>query len=858
MSSVNMRERFRGMKPQCGGCSNLAIGMAKTQRKSTPKSTAKPKTGSKGKQIVKKYPRQRAWMWLLGLAPLMGIAGLVVLASFRDLPNTETLANPKTELATRVYSADGRVIGRYYSENRADARFDELPKVLVDALISTEDARFESHSGIDFIGLTRAIVYLGQRGGGSTVTQQLAKQLFTDQYDRTFWLERVLLQKPKEWIIAARLERFYTKGEIIALYLNRYDFLNQAVGIKSAANIYFDKKVEELDLHEAAMLVGMLKNSSLYNPLRRPESVQNRRNVVFKQMARYDLLTAVEVDSLRQLPLGLDYQRVSHDAGTAPYFREILRAKLKKLLGNKDASGDWLIHQSDGSPYDLYRDGIQVHTTIDSRLQKAAEEAVHEHLGNELQTTLNRDLRSRSSSEWPFYEGIERADRERIINSAIKQSTRYLRCAGKQCPECERPGFYIDKSTDDSGDTWTCDAEKGGCSHTWHRPSKKEIDRSFREPAKMKVFTHQGPRDTTLTPLDSILYHKSLLHAGLMSIEPKTGHIKAWVGGIDYRYFKYDNVSQSRRQVGSIFKPFVYATALRHGMSRCSELPNQRICVEMPGDQPDWCPDNSDFKYGEVVNLEYALANSMNTISAKLIKDFGPERVIELAHALGIESEIPAVPSIALGSAQLTLKEITVANAALVNGGVHISPTIIARIEDKYGNVIWTPEPEIRQGLDKRTAFTVVDMMKGVVDGAYNAETGKRKGTGIRLRMDLDRRKYDGIKVPMAGKTGTTQNHTDGWFMGMTPELVTGVWVGALDPTVRFSTIANGQGANTALPIYGYYMKSAYANTALNLSTADFDRPEGMGLDSLDCRQLKELQQATFGGAGFDDEDLFE
>ncbi len=858
MSFVNMRERFRGMKPQCGGCSNLAIGMAKTQRKSTPKSTAKPKAGSKGKQIGKKYPRQRAWMWLLGLAPLMGIAGLVVLASFRDLPNTETLANPKTELATRVYSSDGRVIGRYYSENRADARFDELPEILVNALISTEDARFESHSGIDFIGLTRAIVYLGQRGGGSTVTQQLAKQLFTDQYDRTFWLERVLLQKPKEWIIAARLERFYTKGEIIALYLNRYDFLNQAVGIKSAANIYFDKKVEELDLHEAAMLVGMLKNSSLYNPLRRPESVQNRRDVVFKQMARYDLLTAEEVDSLMQLPLGLDYQRVSHDAGTAPYFREILRGELKKLLGNKDATGDWLIHQADGSPYDLYRDGIQVHTTIDSRLQKAAEEAVHEHLGNELQATLNRDLRSRSSSEWPFYEGIERADRERIINSAIKQSTRYLRYAGKQCPECERPGFYIDKSTDDSGDTWTCDAEKGGCSHTWHRPSKKEIDRSFREPAKMKVFTHQGPRDTTLTPLDSILYHKSLLHAGLMSIEPKTGHIKAWVGGIDYRYFKYDNVSQSRRQVGSIFKPFVYATALRHGMSRCSELPNQRICVEMPGDQPDWCPDNSDFKYGEVVNLEYALANSMNTISAKLIKDFGPERVIELAHALGIESEIPAVPSIALGAAQLTLKEITVANAALVNGGVHISPTIIARIEDKYGNVIWTPEPEIRQGLDKRSAYTVVDMMKGVVDGAYNAETGKRKGTGIRLRMDVERRKYDGIKVPMAGKTGTTQNHTDGWFLGMTPELVTGVWVGALDPTVRFSTIANGQGANTALPIYGYYMKSAYANTALNLSTADFDRPEGMGLDSLDCRQLKELQQATFGGAGFDDEDLFE
>lgn len=832
--------------------------MAKKQSKVSPRTNSKTKSSKAAKPRKRLFRRQRAWIWLLGLSPLLGIAGLVTLASFRDLPRTETLANPKTELATRVYSSDGRVIGRYYSENRADARYDELPRVLIDALISTEDARFQSHSGIDFIGLARAIAYLGQRGGGSTVTQQLAKQLFTDQYDRTFWLERVLLQKPKEWIIAARLERFYTKGEIIALYLNRYDFLNQAVGIKSAANIYFDKKVEELSLHEAAMLVGMLKNSSLYNPLRRPEAVQNRRNVVFHQMERYELLTTDEVDSLKVLPLGLNYQRVSHDAGPAPYFREILRAELKTLLKKKDASGDWLLHQADGSPYDLYRDGIQVHTTLDSRLQKAAEEAVHTHLGGELQATFNRDLQTRSSSEWPFYEGIERADRDRIVNSAIKRSKRSLRYLGKQCPECERPGFYIDKSSNESGDTWTCDAEKGGCSHTWNRPSKKEMNRLFREPVNMKVFTHQGPRDTLLSPLDSILYHKSLLHAGLMSVEPQTGHIKAWVGGVDYRFFKYDNVAQSRRQVGSIFKPFLYATALRHGMSRCSELPNQRICVEMPGDQEDWCPDNSDFEYGEVVNLEYALANSMNTISAKLIKDFGPERVIQLARALGIESKIPAVPSIALGSAQLTLKEITVANASLVNGGVYVAPTIIARIEDKYGNVIWTPDPEISQGLDSRTAYTIVDMMKGVVDGAYNQETNKRKGTGIRLRMDLERRKYDGIYVPMAGKTGTTQNHTDGWFMGMTPELVTGVWVGAQDPTVRFSTITNGQGANTALPIYGYYMKSAYANESLGLSTADFERPAGLGLDSLDCKQLYELQQATFGGEGFDDEDLFE
>jgi penicillin-binding protein 1A len=813
----------------------------------------KPKAKAKAKP---KYGRQRLWLWLLGMAPLFGLSGLVVVASYGNLPDTETLANPKTELATRVFSADGKLIGRYYSENRSDARFDELPSNLVNALISTEDARFYSHSGIDFIGLARAIAYMGSRGGGSTLTQQLAKQLFTEQYDRTSWLERALLQKPKEWIIAARLERHYTKEEIIALYLNRYDFLNQAVGIKSAANIYFDKEVNDLDVRESAMLVGMLKNSSLFNPLRREQLVQNRRNVVFGQLERYGEISDLEKDSLSSLPLGLKFQKVSHDEGLAPYFRENLRGELKALFNAKTASGEWIISKADGAQYDLYRDGIQVFTTLDSRLQKAAEEAVHRHLGGELQGSLDRDLRTRSKSIWPFFEEIERDVRNGIINQAVKQSERYRVYAGKFCPECERPGFYIEKTDGESGDEWHCDEVKGGCSHRWHRPTKKGIEVAFKTPVNMRVFTHAGDRDTLLSPRDSILHYKSQLHAGLMSVEPKTGHVKAWVGGVDYRYFKYDNVAQSKRQVGSIFKPFVYATALRHGMKRCTELPNQRICVEMPGDQPDWCPDNSDFEYGEVVTLEYALANSMNTISAKLMKEFGPERIIQLAHALGIESDIPAVPSIALGSSQLTLKEITVANASLVNGGVYVKPSTILRIEDKYGNVIWSPEPVMRQGLDRRTAGTIVDMMKGVVDGAYNPKTGDKKGTGIRLRMDIERRKYDNIKVPMAGKTGTTQSHADGWFMGMTPDLVTGVWVGAQDPSVRFSTIANGQGANTALPIYGFYMNAAYDDATIELSQEDFALPEGIGLDSLDCKQWFELNQATFGNGN--DDGLFQ
>ena len=482
--------------------------MAKNTKSQSKKK--KPKAKAKAKPT---YGSQRAWLWLLAMAPLFGLSGLVLVASYGDLPNTETLANPKTELATRVFSSDGKLIGRYYSENRSDARFDELPANLVNALVSTEDARFYSHSGIDFIGLARAIAYMGSRGGGSTLTQQLAKQLFTEQYDRTSWLERALLQKPKEWIIAARLERHYTKEEIVALYLNRYDFLNQAVGIKSAANIYFDKEVNELDIHESAMLVGMLKNSSLFNPLRREQVVQERRNVVFGQLERYGEITAVQEDSLSSLPLGLRYQKVSHDEGLAPYFRENLRSELKALFNAKTASNEWAISKADGAQYDLYRDGIQVFTTIDSRLQKAAEMAVNRHLGGELQGSLDRDLKSRPKSIWPFFEEIDRDVRDGIINQAVKQSERYRVYTGKFCPECERPGFYIEKMNSELGDEWQCDETKGGCSHRWHRPNKKEIDTAFKTRINMRVFTHSGDRDTLLSPRDSILYYKISLHA---------------------------------------------------------------------------------------------------------------------------------------------------------------------------------------------------------------------------------------------------------------------------------------------------------------------------------------------------------
>ena len=797
-------------------------------------------------------------LWLVGLGPLLGLGALVMLARLGDLPETEALANPKTDFATRVYSMDGKVLGRYYTENRSDARYESLPPHLVDALVSTEDARFYNHAGIDFIGLARAIAFMGKRGGGSTVTQQLAKLLFTDQYETTSFFERAVLQKPKEWIIASRLERHYTKQEIIALYLNRYDFINQAVGIESAANVYFNKPASDLNVQESAMLVGMLKNSALFNPLRRPELVQNRRNVVLSQMAKYGHLADAVSDSLQALPLGLQFQRVSHDEGAAPYFRETLRAELKEMLAEKDANGKYVLAKADGSAYDIYRDGLRVITTIDSRMQAYAENAVHRHLADELQASFERDLRDRPKNVAPFFEDIDPDARQAILDVAMRDSDRYKKGVGKLCPSCNRPGFYITSTTlEDGRSGHECNGEKGGCGHTWLAQSDKELRGVFKEPVAMKVFSHRGAVDTVLSPMDSILHRKAILHAGLVSMEPATGHIKAWVGGIDFKHFQYDNVGQSRRQVGSTFKPFVYATALRLGAEPCDEFPNQKTCIDLPpgSDPPRWCPDNSDEEYGEMVTLEYALANSMNTVTAKLIKDYGTRRVIDLAHALGIESDIPNVPSIALGVAQLTLRELVSANSSLVNQGVYVEPTFIARIEDRFGNPIYEPVQEIRQGLDDRTAYRVVQMMKGVVDGAWNEEKGKKMGTGIRIRYDSDKRDYDGIRVPMAGKTGTTQNNTDGWFMGLTPDLVTGVWVGAQDPTVRFSTTRLGQGANTGLPIYGFFMKDVYADESLAVSQEDFTRPESIGGDTLTCKEIGELRGPTFDP--LDDDDLF-
>ena len=816
-----------------------------------------PRKKAAEKPLKDRFLGPSLMLWLALFSPVLGLAGLLALASTSELPDTQTLANPKTDLATRIYAVDGAQLGSFYRENRADVRYADLPQGLVTALICTEDVRFREHTGVDFRSLARAIAFMGKRGGGSTLTQQLAKQLFTKRYDRTGFFERAVLQKPKEWIIATRLERQYTKDEIVALYLNRYDFLNQAVGIRSAAQVYFGKSVNALAIHESAMLVGMLKNSALYNPLRRPELVLERRATVISQMVKYGVVPEGQKDSLNALPLGLSFQRVSHDEGPAPHFRERLRSDVKALLNDKNEEGEYRIAKADGASYDLYRDGLVIHTTIDSRLQRYAEAAANRHIRGELQDDFWRDLKRTTGRGWPFSPDILEGEQRRILKRAVEQSRRYRLAMGKECPECERPGFYIAEQDSLGSRVHVCRPSKGGCGHAWPVVSRKVVDAQFEEPVQTRIMGLSGWVDTLISPMDSIRHQKTLLHAGLMSIDPQNGEIKAWVGDLDYQWSQFDNVIQSRRQVGSTFKPFVYATAIRLGLDPCTELPNQKTCIEMPDGQDPWCPENSDLAYGEMVTLEYALANSMNTVTAKLIKDYGVDRVVELAHAMGIQSDIPAVPSIALGVAELSLQEVTSANATFAGGGVWHAPRIIRRIEDKRGNTIYEPRPEIKQGLDAATAYRVLEMMKGVVDGAYNEELGT-KGTGIRLRMDLEKREYDGLKIPLAGKTGTTQSNADGWFIGLTPELVTGVWVGASDPAVRFSTTTKGQGANTALPIFGFYMKDALADREVGLLAEDFRPPEGASV-AVPCKEVLATRGMDFrGGATDDDEDLFE
>jgi penicillin-binding protein 1A len=774
-------------------------------------------------------------LWLLCLAPFIGLAALLFIASGSDLPDTVALANPKTNLATEVISADGVVLGKYFLENRTNVRYEELSPYLIQGLIATEDERYMEHAGIDVKGTARAALYLGKRGGASTITQQLSKMLFTEK--PASGAARVF-QKFQEWIIAVKLERQYTKEEIITMYLNKFDWVNNAVGIKSASVVYFNTSPDSLRIEEAAMLVGMAKNPALFNPIRRPDTTLHRRNVVLGQMVRNHMITKMQYDSLAALPLILDYQVVDHVEGPAPYFREVLRAELTEVFSRKDENGNYIYAKANGEPYNIYRDGLKVYTTIDSRLQRYGENALRQHLGGELQGQFVKDISKYKNA--PFSNDVTKEQVEAIKNSAMKRTRRYRVMAGKECPNCKRR-VKITREENDGRAYYLCNSED--CGEQWPAVPTDSIAYIFaHKKVPMKVFTWQGERDTIMSPMDSILYYKSFLRGALVSIDPKTGFVRSWVGGNNFKYFQYDQVKQGKRQVGSTFKPFVYATAIREGYSPCYEVPKVPTTFHKGTFNllQDYTPQDADKEYGFMVSLKWGLANSVNTVTAWVMKQFGPEAIIKLARDLGIESPIEPVVSQCFGVADLSLLEITSANATFANAGVHIKPIYILRIEDKNGNAIYQVQPQTKEALDEKTAYTMLSLMEGAIDGAYNKFKGKSTGTAMRLRMDLPSRGYDGFdrSIKIAGKTGTTQNQSDGWFIGLTPDLVTGVWVGAEDRSVHFRSLQLGMGTNMALPIWGYFMKAAYADPALNISKGDFDKPAGISVE-LDCNKYQ-------------------
>lgn len=708
---------------------------------------------------------------------------------FGSMPSFDELENPNSNVATEIISSDGVTIGKFYLENRTPVKFAELPDHLVKALVATEDERFYEHSGIDTKGTLRAALSMGSSGGASTLTQQLAKNLFHGEGSK--FLPIRIVQKCKEWIIATKLERQYTKQEIIAHYLNTVDFVNTAVGIRSASKVYFGKEPKDLTVDEAAMFVGMLKNPSLFNPVRRLQKVTDRRNVVLHQMEKNKFLTKERKEFFQAKPIVLKFTPESHIEGSATYFREYLRDFMKKWVKEnpkKDGDGE----------YDIYRDGLKIYTTIDSRMQQYAEEAATEHLAN-LQGEFNK--RQKDNPNAPFI-GITPAETKLIMERSMKNSER-----------------------------WRIMNEKGF--------DESKIVKSFEVPTKMKVFTWKGEKDTLLTPRDSILYYKHFLQTGMMAMEPQTGHVKAWVGGINYKHFQYDHVGQGARQVGSTFKPFLYATAIEQlKMSPCDSIYDSPFTMPKGryGIDADWSPKNSTGNYRGIVNLKSALANSINTVSAKLIDKVGPEAVVDMTKKLGVSSKIPVQPSIALGAVDITVEEMVAAFSTFANQGVYMKPQVIVKIVDKNGVLLYEPVPESRDVMSKDVAYTMIKLMEGVTE----------YGTGSRLRWGSapESARVTGVpynlRNPIAGKTGTSQNNSDGWFIGMVPNLAAGIWVGNEDRSAHFEQTNMGQGATMALPIWGIFMRKCYEDESLNVSQKPFEKPENFSI-KVDCWTPKKV-----------------
>lgn len=757
------------------------------------------KKATQNKKTELDFSKYVRWFWMVFSGGILAIVLLFLFASWEllgEMPDHTKLENPETNLATEIISSDGQTLGKFYfNDNRTPVGYDDLPKNLVDALIATEDARYYDHSGIDGRGTLRAAFFLGKRGGASTITQQLAKLLFTKKAAGN--IVKRSIQKIKEWVIAIRLERQYTKEEIIAMYFNIYDFGNNGDGIRSASRIYFGKEPKDLDMKESAMLVGMFKNSSLYNPRRNPVGVKNRRNVVLAQMYKYEYISEEVKDSLQNTELDLNYTPESHKEGIATYFREYLRSFMKDWANDKNN------RKPDGSKYDLYSDGLKVYTTIDSRMQKYAEEAVALHMPK-LQAEFDDQNTPDRNKTAPFLE-LDQAEITKLMNDGMKR-----------------------------GERWRILKEQG--------KSDKEIRASFKKPTEMRVFKWVDGKasevDTVMKPIDSMRYYKSFMRTGMMSMDPLTGHVKAWVGGMDYKHFKYDMVKQGKRQVGSTFKPFVYATAIDQlQLSPCESFPRTPITIEAEkyGNPEPWTVKNSDGNYSGTQTLKDALASSTNTVTARLMNEIGPQPVVEMAKKLGVEQEILPVPAIALGTPDISVYEMVAAYSTFANKGVYNKPVMVTRIEDKNGTVLFQFTPESKDVLSEEVAYVTVNLMEGVTQagsGRRLRHKGFDKWNAI-YREIITGYPYE-LTNPIAGKTGTTQNQSDGWFMGMVPNLVTGVWVGAEDRAAHFKSISYGQGASMALPIWGLYMKACYADETLNVSTDNFEKPSNLSIN-VDC-----------------------
>ena len=745
---------------------------------------------------MKKETKKKFLLWFWGLFGggclfLVLLFWMITKGWIGYLPPLEELQNPKNKFASEVFSADMQSLGRYYrKENRVGVPYQDLSPYLVDALISTEDVRFYEHTGVDTKSFFRAVLMLGRAGGGSTLTQQLAKQLWSPRANNIF--ERAM-QKPIEWVIATKLERLYSKEEILTMYLNQFDFLYNAVGIKSATQVYFNTTPSDLKIEESAMLVGMCKNPAYFNPIRHPERTTARRNTVLSQMCKYEYITPEERDSLCNLPLDIRYHSVDHKQGLAPYFREYLRLVLTAKEPKESNYSEWNKQQyeidryewehnplygfcqkntkPDGSNYDLYQDGLRIYTTLDSRMQRYAEQAVSEHM-RDMQKRFFREKKNKSYA--PFSRDLSKDEIAGIMNRSMRQTDRYRAM------------------------------KKAGA-------SAAEIEEAFNTPVEMQIFSYDGIIDTMMTPLDSVRWLKYFLRCGFMSMDPHNGHVKAYVGGPDFAHFQYDMVNIGRRQVGSTVKPYLYTLAMDEGMWPCDKTVNDSITL-IDGNGVRWTPRDAHTKNrGDTVTLQWGLQQSSNWISAYLMSLFTPEQLVRLMHSFGIRGQIDPVVSLCLGPCEVSVEEMVDAYTTFPSKGIRTEPLYVTRIEDNNGNVIATFQPRTHEIISETTSYKMIHMLRNVID----------HGTGVRLRF-----RY-GLKAPMGGKTGTTQNNSDGWFVGFTPSLVSGCWVGGEDRAIHFDTMAEGQGASMALPIYALYLQKIFADPDLGYSEDEqFDVPD--------------------------------